>query len=368
VNPDGIIALSLPGSLTYISPELRDLNRCILDTLRSVFRSVRVIPGDTNLYLASDSSKLLRVTSADIVKRLDDRKITTSLLTKNYLEFRLQERWIKWFSESMERKEIQINSDFRPIGVFFSLSYWNALFSPSLTGIFKWFEGFSLQISLAFMILFTLLMSLIFVKRPSLSRQSIPYAIFTTGLAGMIFNLAIIFTFQTFYGYLYHQIGLLIAIFMFGVAFSSFYMTRYLERIEKDSHLFLKIEIIIILFSLVFPFVFSIPSQSLEKTVLSLLVYPLFLIMSFFSGACIGLQFPLASKIYLAFPGKEGILGHTAGLLYGADLLGGFLGGLFGGILLLPILGLKESCFMMAMIKISSLVLLLIFIKAQKAK
>jgi spermidine synthase len=368
MNLDGIIALSLPGSLTYISPELRDLNRCILETLKTVFRSVRIIPGDTNLYLASDSSKLERVTSADIVKRLEDRKIKTSLLTKSYLEFRLHERWLKWFLESMEREEVQINSDFRPIGVFLSLSYWNALFSPSLVGVFKWFEGFSLRISIAFMVLFTLLVSLVFVKRPSLSRQSIPYAIFTTGLVGMIFNLAVIFTFQTFYGYLYHQIGLLIAIFMFGVALSSFYMTRYLERIERDSHLFLKIEICIIFFAFLFPFVFSIPSQYLEKTVLSLLVYPLFLIMSFFSGACIGLQFPLASKIYLALPGKEGTLGHTAGLLYGADLLGGFLGGLFGGILLLPILGLKESCFMMAMIKISSLVLLLIFIKVQKAK
>ena len=368
MNPDGIIVLTLPGSLTYISPELRDLNRCILETLKTVFRSVRIIPGDTNLYLASDSSKLERVTSGDIVKRLEDRKIKTSLFTKSYLEFRLHERWLKWFLESMEKKEVQINSDFRPIGVFLSLSYWNALFSPSLAGIFKWFEGFSLQISIAFMILFTLLMSLVFVKRPSLSRQSIPYAIFTTGLVGMIFNLAVIFTFQTFYGYLYHQIGLLIAIFMFGVALSSFYMTRYLERIERDSHLFLKIEICIIFFAFLFPFVFSILSQYLEKTVLSLLVYPLFLIMSFFSGACIGLQFPLASKIYLALPGKEGTLGHTAGLLYGADLLGGFLGSLFGGILLLPILGLKESCFMMAMIKISSLVLLLIFIKVQKAK
>ncbi len=368
MNPDGMIVLRLPGSLTYIGPELSDLNGCILDTLKSVFRSVRVIPGDTNLYLASDSSKFERVTSAEIVRRLEDKKIKTSLLTKSYLEFRLHERWMKWFLESMQRKGIQINSDFRPIGVFLSLSYWNALFSPSLAGIFKRFEGFSLQISIAFMVLFTLLMAVLFIKRPLLSRQSIPYAILTTGLAGMIFNLAIIFTFQTFYGYLYHQIGLLIAIFMFGVALSSFTMTRHLEKIEKDSPLFLKIEIFVILFSFLFPFVFSVPTQYIQKTVVSLLIYPLFLIMSFFSGACIGLQFPLASKIYLGSPGKGGTLGHTAGLLYGADLLGGFLGGLFGGILLLPILGLKESCFMMAIIKITSLALLLIFIKVQKAK
>jgi spermidine synthase len=368
MNPEGIIVLTLPGSFTYISPELRDLNRCILATLKAVFRSVRIIPGDTNLYLASDSSKLERVTSAEIVKRFEDRKIKTSLLTKSYLEFRLHERWLKWFFESTGRKEVQINSDLRPVGVFFSLSYWNALFSPSLAKIFKWFEGLSLQISISFMILFTLLISVVFVKKPSVSGQSVPYAIFTTGLAGMIYNLAIIFTFQTFYGYLYEQIGLLIAVFMFGVALSSLSMTRYLDRIESDAHLFLKIEICVIIFSFLFPFVFSIPSQYIEKTVISLLVYPLFLIMSLFSGACIGLQFPLASKIYLALPGKKRTLGHTVGLLYGADLLGGFLGGIFGGVFLLPILGLKESCFMMGLIKMSSLALLLVFIRVHKAK
>jgi len=363
MNPDGIIVLTLPGSLTYISPELRDLNGCILDTLKSVFRSVRIIPGDVNLYLASNSSQLDKVTTGEIIKRFEVRQIQTSLFTKNYLEFRLHERWMKWFLQSMERKEIRINSDFRPVGVFLSLSYWNALFSPYLTGIFKWLEGFRLRISIVFMTLFTLFMAIIFIKRPHLASQSIPYAIFTTGLVGMIFNLAVIFTFQTFYGYLYQQIGLLIAIFMLGVALSSFLITQRLDRIKKDSFLFLKIEIVIILFSFLFPFVFSIPFPHLQKTAISLLIYVVFLIMSFLSGTWIGLQFPLATKIYLGTPAKGETVGHTAGLLYGADLLGGFFGGIFGGILLLPILGLKESCFMMGLMKISSGILFLLFIK-----
>ncbi len=368
MNPDGIIVLTLPGSLTYISPELRDLNGCILDTLKSVFRSVKIIPGDVNLYLASNSDQLNKVSSAEIIKRFETRKIQTTLFTRGYIEYRLHERWATWFSQSMEGKEVRINSDFRPIGVFLSLSYWNALFSPYLTEIFKRFEGLSLRISIALMTLFTLLIAVLSVRRPYLSGQSVPYAIFTTGLTGMIFNLGVIFTFQTFYGYLYHQIGLLIATFMFGVALSSFYMTRHLDRIEEGARQFLKIEIGVILFSFVFPFVFSILSHCLEKTVLTFLIYPTFLIMSLFSGAWIGLQFPLATKIYIDIPTKVEAFGQTAGLIYGADLLGGFLGGLFGGILLLPILGLKESCFMMAMIKISSAILFLLFMKIYKAK
>ena len=368
MEADGIIVLTLPGSLTYMSPELRDLNGCILDTLRTVFRSVRIIPGDANLYLVSNSNQLEKVTTGEIIKRLEERKIQTRLFTKGYLEFRLNERWMKWFLQSMKRKGIQINSDFRPVGVFISLSYWNALFSPYLTGVFRWFEGLSFQISIVFMTLFTLLAGAIFMKRPHLSRLCIPYVIFTTGLAGMIFNLAVIFSFQTFYGYLYRQIGLLIAIFMLGVALGSFTMTRHLDRMEKGSSLFLKTEIGIIIFSCLFPFVFSIPSRYFEGTVISLLIYPVFLVMSFLSGAWIGLQFPLATKIYLGTSPKGETFGHTAGLLYGADLLGGFLGGLFGGILLLPILGLKQSCFTMALVKISSLVLLLVFIRMKKKR
>jgi spermidine synthase len=356
MNPDGIIVVTLPGSLTYINPELRDLNRCILDTLKDVFPSVRIIPGDVNLYLASKSDQLKRVTAEEITKRLEERKIKTRLFTKSYVEYRLHQRWSKWFVKSMEGREVQLNSDFRPLGVFFNLSYWNALFSPYLTGLFKWFEGISLRIMIPLVAVLTLLLAGIFMKRPRTSRY----------LTGMIFDLAIIFTFQTLYGYLYYQIGLLVTVFMAGVALSSLWVTQRLEVIKKDLPLFLATELCIALFSVLLPFVFSIPAQYLGETAIYVLLYTLFLTMSFLSGALVGFQFPLANKIYLSATSGEGTFGEAAGLLYGADLFGGFFGGLFGGVLLLPILGLKESCFMMAIIKISSFLLILLFTRTRK--
>jgi spermidine synthase len=368
MNPDGILVFTLPGSLTYISPELRDLNGCILDTLKNVYRHVRVIPGDVNLYLASDSDFLENISSIEIFKRFEERKIKASLITRNYIEYRLNERWLKWFQQSMGGRKIYINSDFHPLAVFFNLSYWNSLFSPYLTEVFKWYEQSSLAISVTKIILITLILVMLFIKMPHLSRHSITYSIFTTGLTGMIFNLAIIFAFQTLYGYLYHQIGLLIAIFMFGIASSSFFITKRLDRIKKDSLLFLKTEMAIILFSILFPFVFLVPSHNLENKVVYFILYGAVLIMSFLSGMSIGLQFPLANKIYLSSYTGKGMLGETAGLLYGADLLGGFFGGLSGGILLLPILGLKETCFIMAMLKASSGLLFLLSMKIHKTK
>ena len=368
MNPRGILVLSLPGSLTYISPELRDLNGCILDTLKNVFGSVRIIPGDVNLYLASDSNLLDLVNPKEIAERLEERKIQTSLVKKNYIEYRLHRRWVQWYWKSMEGRESRINSDFRPLGVFFNLTYWNALFSPYLTGIFKWFEGFHLTLTLIKIILITIILSIFFIKMPQHSRHAVTYSIFTTGLTGMIFSLALIFTFQTFYGYLYHQIGLLVAIFMAGIASGSFFITNRFDRMKNDSLLFLNTEIAIILFSILFPFVFLMPSQYLENRIVYLILYGAILIMSFLSGMFTGIQFPLAVKIYLDNPSKKGGLGQTTGLLYGADLFGGFFGGLLGGVFLLPLLGLKETCFMMALIKISSGLLFFLFMKIQKAK
>jgi len=368
LNPNGILVLSLPGSLTYISPELRDLNGCILDTLKSVFGSVRIIPGDVNLYLASDSNLLDLLTPKEIAERLEERKIQTSLVKKNYIEYRLHRRWLQWYWKSMEGRRIHINSDFRPLGVFFNLSYWNALFSPYLTGIFKWFEGFHLTFTLIKIILITIILSIIFIKMPQHSRHAVTYSIFTTGLTGMIFSLALIFTFQTFYGFLYHQIGLLVAIFMAGIASGSFFITNLFDRMKNDSLLFVKTEIAIILFSILLPFAFLTPSHHLEDKVVYVILYGAILIMSFLSGMFTGIQFPLAVKIYLDNPSRKGKLGQTAGLLYGADLFGGFFGGLLGGVFLLPLLGLKETCFMMAMIKISSGLLFFLFMKIQKAK
>jgi spermidine synthase len=352
--------------LTYLSPELRDLNACIRETLKSIYRSVRIIPGDTNLYLASDSEKLEQVTPEELMKRLDERKIKASLITRSYIGYRLHERWLKWFLKSMEGKEVSINSDFRPLGVFFNLSYWNALFSPYLTTVFKWFEGWSLRITALLITLFTVIVAVFVIRNPSLSKYAPPYAIFTTGLTGMIFNLAIIFTFQTLYGFLYYQIGLLITIFMGGITIGSLYMIHRSNGIKKDSTLFLKTELLIIVFSLLLPLLLFTPSYHLEKTSIYITLYAIFLIMSFFSGALLGLQFPLATKIYLNASKNEGRIGQTAGLLYGADLFGGFFGGLFGGVLLLPILGLKESCFMMAIIKGSSFILFFLFTKIKK--
>jgi spermidine synthase len=271
----GILVMALPGSLTYLSKELGDLNACILNTLKGVYPYVRVIPGDFNLFLASAS--------------------------KGHIEYKLDHRWADWFFTSLKGTTEKINQDFSPLGMFYSLAYWNSLFSPHMKWLFRWFEQVNLRLLIIPLAIFPVLFLIICFKGPTIyTKLSIPFAIMASGFAGMIFDLALIYTFQALYGYVFHQI----------------------DRLA------------------VFPFFRAI-----------------FLVLSFFSGLLIGAQFPLANKIYLKrFPDLSG----TAGLLYGADLAGGWIGGLLGGVVLLPVLGLVKTCTAVVLLKMTSLLILLV--------
>jgi len=377
LNPGGLLALSLPGSLTYLGEELRNLNSCLLDTLESVFAYVRVIPGEENLYVASDSPALLRARASDLATRFEQRNLRTHLINPPYLEYRLQPQWLNAYQQAVDRLPERINSDFRPLAVFYGLSYWNALYSPYLKGLFAWIEGVRLSTIIILVALVTVLMSILLTVGHGRATIALPYAIATTGFCGMVFDLAIIFTFQALFGYLYYQIGLLVTVFMAGAALSSLLATRSLQHGGGGPTAFLITELGIVIFAGLLPLAFTIPSRSIQRPMVNLALHALFLLMSFISGALTGAQFPLATGLHLGAASKTGIGGdapetekqqpgiaeaaHTAGLLYGADLVGGYFGGLIGGVVLLPILGLWNSCLILAAIKASSLILNLLY-------
>jgi predicted membrane-bound spermidine synthase len=80
-----------------------------------------------------------------------------------------------------------------------------------------------------------------------------------------------------------------------------------------------------------------------------------FIVLFFISGFLVGFEFTLASKIYVS---QKGEVGEVAGTLYFTDLLGAWLGGMFGSIMLLPVLGLFNTCLLVALLKLSSFLLL----------
>jgi len=352
LNKGGILVLGLPGSLTYVNEELRNLNSCIFNTLGSVFSHIRVIPGDgRNLFLSSDAREITQIDKMQIIKRLSQRNITADVMVPWHIERKLHPGWQDWFSRFLEGSSQKINSDFTPLGLFYSISHWNAVFAPSLRGIFSQFERINLR---SVVLLFVILFLLYFIFRPR-NRQffqgSITLSIITTGFAGMMFDLMIIFTFQSIYGYVFSWIGILVASFMAGAACGALLITTVLGRIKDYFKVFKIIELAIICFSIAFPVVFLAMRTYPGNFEVSFLFMVLFLTLSFISGFLTGSQFPLANKLYLK---KSRNLSRTAGLLYASDLLGGWLGGIVGAVVLLPVLGLTGTCITVGLLKLTS--------------
>lgn len=349
LKPDGILAIWLPGSLTYLSKELRDLNACIFNALKNTYDYVRIIPGDYNIFLASGSSNILKIDSLLLVQKINRFGIKTNLLTPSYLDYRLNKKWLDWFKNSSLTATKKINQDFLPFAVFQMLIFWNKQFSHSFSRFLESFQYLDLKIISGLIFMITILFFYITKRKRGRAKFNIAYSIATTGFFGMLMNLILIFSFQIFYGYLYYRIGILISIFMAGIATGSIFITERIEKIKNAYNLFIRLELIIILFSYLLALMITRFSSFMYGSSM------IFMVLFFIPGLFLGLEFPLASKIY---SDKNKPVGETAGLLYCADLIGGWIAGILGGIIFLPILGLFNTCLVIVILKLSSVVLL----------
>ena len=357
LTDDGILGFGIPGSLTYLSHELRALNTSIYHTVKEVFENTRVLPGEgTNLFLASQTDQVLQLNTEIFGQRVQERKLRASILVPRHIDYKLHEGWISWFEDFIRESPQKINHDFRPIGVFHSISYWNTLYTPHIRGLFRWFEG--LEVGFLILISSLCIIGILFlrlIKAPFLG-SGVAFSIGTTGFSGMIFDLALIFTFQAMYGYVFGWIGLLVTFFMAGSAIGAIIMTAILPRIRNEIRVFIQIDWFIMGFAIGLPFVFLILQPHLSHPTLFQSVRWIILALSLVSGLLISAQFPLANRIMLK---KKTNLSKTAGLMYGSDLMGGWIGGIIGSVILMPILGLLGTCIVVVMLKLCSLVVII---------
>lgn len=358
LTAEGILVITLPGSLAFINEELKNLNSCIFHTLKSVFSTVKVFPGGgTNLFLASKSKEDFSLDRPLIINKLDERNIKSEVLVPWYIEQKLHPGWQDWFSQYLQGGTSKINYNHKPLAVFYSISYWNALFAPYMAWFFRVVEKVELWMFGALFICFLILFFWLRPEKKSLFGSGIPLCIATTGFTGMLVDLALIYTFQSIYGYVFYWIGLLVTAFMTGAAAGAMIITEFLSRLKNYLNLFLKVDLAIICLCFGLPFIFLILllSPYWETVGVSVFLKTLFLGISFISGMLTGAQFPLASKLYL----KENTnFSRTAGLIYASDIIGGWLGGVVGGVILLPVLGLFGSCVVAVLLKVSSFFIL----------
>jgi len=351
--PGGLLGLSASSYQPYMGEGLGRRNASILMTLREAFEHVRVVPGENRaVYVASDDAALSLQTADSLAARHSAREPGTVVVTPGYLRYLMSRRRTDRFLESVEGTRAQVNTDQRPILVFYALSHWTALFSPALHDGLEWLAGARPRHAavLAGLIAAVFLAARL-ARRPA-GRAALPLAIGTTGFSAMVFDLAVMLGFQTLYGYLYRDIGLLVSAFMFGSALGGMLMVRLLRRGGGGRWLFAGTELSVAGFALLLPPVMGALAGGTGTTLGGGWLRAAFVVLSLAGGSLVGAQFPLASRLHL---GGGSAPGATGGILNAADLIGGWCGGMLGGVILLPVVGLRGTCGMVALLKFGSL-------------
>ena len=358
LKADGILCFLLPGSLTYLSREMIDLNATLIQTTKYVFPYLSIIPGEYNLILASSNESVIQISADILIQRMRERSLKTRLLSDFHIRYKFDQKRRKWYDDEIRKAgEMLLNQDFHPAALYYDLLFWNSIHSPAIAGIFRQLKC----LRLGYIIIPTALMFciLLLLQRSRLSwhKSFIVLPIMATGFAGMGVDIVLVLAFQSFYGYIYHWIGLLIAAFMVGLTVGGMWMTRRINGVKQENVIddyanFLKLELLIILYTAVLIGILYLLSQFQGYAFIFAAAQYILLFLNSLCGFLVGAEFPLANTIYLKHTLN---FTETAGKLYAADLIGSWVGALFVTITFIPLFGIFNTCLLILFINFCSL-------------
>jgi spermidine synthase len=323
MSEGGIMSTGLSSSVNYMSPETQKLNGVVYATLRAVFDRVIVIPGDRNIFVASDQSL-----SYEVAALLREKGIENSYVNEYYLGGILSDERIEYVEQAL-RDVTEINRDLRPVAYRHYLGYWIRHFPVS----FNW-----------------LLVGLLVVVGLYLwGMRPVQFAVFSTGFSAASLEVLLLLGFQVLYGYAYYQLGIIITMFMLGLALGSHWANKRLKQLGR-THL-VRVEYALIGTALAVGGMLWALSRVQNAALLLGASQTVFPLLTLALAVLVGMQFPLASK--LSFSSVR----ETAAKLYSADLFGAALGALVASVLLVPMIGLVATCFVVGGLKLVSMLL-----------
>ncbi|MFQ5964549.1 MAG: hypothetical protein ACE5KZ_09720 [Candidatus Scalinduaceae bacterium] len=365
----GVFVVEISSAVNYLGEEVGNYTGSIYQTLHNVFPFVIISPGQTNYYFASDTPEMATFDIQILAKRYVERNIKSEYFSKYVFNTFLPLERVKFIEKAIkERKDLRVNTDSQPVTYFFNLMLWDKFSGGQLSNILLWLEKTHLKTILIPIFLFMLcrIIYVVVFKRSQEVQQKFNSiaAITTTGFAGMALEIILIFAFQNIYGYVYEKIGLIIALFMFGLAAGSSLSNRIILKDTSRSTLgqidgkkeidwikmLIFLEGTIILYVIVIPFILSQLSFQFFGSEY------IFILLVVIAGMLTGLEFPISSKLYFL---RKGELGTTAGVIDSADHAGAFIGAMLTGVILVPIFGLAESCIIIVALNLVSLLFLL---------
>ena len=337
MTENGVMGVRISGGENVIGTELTDLGASVWTTLHKVFPQVVVEPGEET-WLVAGKKEQLTENPKELVKRFQGIEGSDRIFPAEALETLFPENRVSFarrvYESSDLPSELLINTDERPLAHLYSLLLLGRHTHSPFTRLIK-------QVSLAGIWFFLLPIVVLVVVRvvyvwrsrrfPGIinSTFSSLFLVFSTGLISIGSEIVLMYQFQTRYGSLYLYVGLIGSLFMLGLAVGAA-VSRWLLLIPKLTWRKIALGTVTI---------HCVALLSLTH-IGSYWNYPLFILAFIICGLLTGMYFPLAAcALELANVKAR----QSGGRLEHIDHIGAALGGYLTGILLLPILGSKES-------------------------
>ncbi|AHE98944.1 fused MFS/spermidine synthase [Thioalkalivibrio paradoxus] len=391
LNPGGILVIGAVSTPGLRGPAVANRNATLQHTLARVYPQVLPVGDRFLIFLASGPDGRISADPNELQQRYRERGVRSPGFSEPHFHLLLEEsklRRINWIlrhhgrspdahlvppaaapflappvSEQQQAEPALppvsdrhfVNSDFRPIGYFYTLMFWG---EQTRTGHAETLERL-LQIEswwilppIAAVFVLALLLR-VFGRRGNRrpDRQfAVGFAVFTTGLSTMTLQIALLFSFQSIYGFIYEMVGLIIAIFMAGLALGTALTQRYVKHKASTGTLAavqLTIAVFATLIAVVLPHAAGVESASA--------VFLLFSGLTFVSGLLNGLDFPLATESFRALNRRAE---RSAGMVYGIELAGACLGAALASAVVAPILGIVACCLLAAIVNTTAFAVL----------
>ncbi len=312
----GIFSFKVSSSENYINSPLQKFLSSLYFTMKKAFKNVEVVPGDTNIFIGSDS--LITLDYRELGKRIEELKLNNLWVNSYTLFSRLREERINFLYEKIKSGKAKINLDLVPISYFYNSILWATHFK----GIESKFLTFLSQVPKFWLldfplIIFLIILILLISKRAKFYSYLLP--VWLMGLTTISLELILIIAFQVNFGYVYQKIALLFSAFMFGL-FCGALFGKWKKSAKFMDLILIQFNFVILTF---------IAWKFIETKWAEFFPY-IFLLLMGFSG---GVLFVIANELFL----KEE---KNYGIGYAFDLFGSFLGALTLSTILIPLLGL----------------------------
>ncbi len=317
LNQGGIFCIRVNYTPDIFSPIYSQFLGTIKNTLERVFKKVYVLPLSKATYIGLDYE--IEVGIREILKKnIRDRNLNLLYVNNYFFDYNLTEEKIGYIKQCIERTKSYINNDLKPVCYYFNVLLWGSISSGFVKKLFL--KLFNMHPGLFLLILIPILFCWY--------RKTLIYlSIFTTGVAGISSEIVLLILFQVFYGYVYNWIGIIIGLFMLGLAMGTLFFIkmrifRKIDTLQKKLNFLSTIQITIGIYFLII-FICTFTKVEFINYIIAILLLA--------GGFLNGLHFPLVIDIF--FEKKSGIL-------YGIDLLGASFGALITALIFIPILGI----------------------------